>query len=72
MQNNFNPSLNNNGEYMSGSTSKDGMMKLKRQSKYKQTLLSSLFIQVFFLLLGKAAEPLPLVGLMVDTFADTI
>jgi len=45
---------------------------MARQRKYKQTLLSTLFIEVFFLLLGKAVEPVPVMGLLVNLVADSI
>jgi hypothetical protein len=45
---------------------------MARQSKYKQTLLSTLFIEAFFLLIGKAVEPVPVIRLLVDVFAEAI
>ncbi len=45
---------------------------MPRRSKYKQTLLSTLFIEAFFLLLGKAVEPAPILRLLVDIAAETI
>ncbi len=45
---------------------------MARQRKYKQTLLSALFIEAFFFLLGRAVEPVPAFRLLVDIVADTI
>lgn len=49
-----------------------GTVLMKKRSKYKQTLLSALFIEAFFLLLGKAVEPVPVVRLLVDVFAENL
>jgi hypothetical protein len=45
---------------------------MRRQSKYKQTLLSTLFIEAFFLLLGRVVEPIPVARFLVDVFAEAI
>jgi hypothetical protein len=45
---------------------------MRRRSKYKQTLLSTLFIEAFFLLLGRAVAPIPMGRLLVDIVSETI
>ncbi len=45
---------------------------MRKQSKYKTTFLSTLFIQAFFLILGRAVEPVPGARILVDIFAETV
>jgi len=45
---------------------------MRKRSKYKMTVLSTLFIEAFFLVLGRVAEPIPVARLLVDIFAETV
>ena len=45
---------------------------MRRRTKYKQTLLSTLFIEGFFLLLGKAVEPVPLAQILINIVTEAI
>ncbi len=45
---------------------------MRKQRKYKQTLLSSLFIEVFFLMVGKTLAPVPVLQSLFNIVASEL